>query len=201
HLAFNLSSSIRYTCVKIRFEGNTVTKVARSIDEMCILSQQVVLLGHPNNATEASLPEGMHSWPFEFTIPSHRIPSSGKYRHATVRYTLTAIVAYNTFLGGMQEVKTSHNVELSDLISSVQDSYTKPVSLQGSSSLYSNTDSSSSQSTTTAPATATVQLDHSAFLPGDPLKVVVDLTCPVVLKRDSGCWIQLLRKDRFQAGR
>ena len=80
HLSFNTSSSIKYTCIKIRFVGLVSTKVAKTAEEIYVLNQQIVLFGNPNNTEEAVLPEGKHSWPFEFMVPLHHIPSSGKVK-------------------------------------------------------------------------------------------------------------------------
>ncbi|KAG0022048.1 hypothetical protein BGZ82_011122, partial [Podila clonocystis] len=78
NLTFNTSSSIKYTCIKIRFVGLASTKLAKTSEEVYVLNQQAVVLGNPNNAEESVLPEGKHSWPFEFAVPLQHIPSSGK---------------------------------------------------------------------------------------------------------------------------
>lgn len=54
------------------------TKLAKISEEVYVLNQQAVVLGNPNNAEEFTLPEGKHSWPFEFALPMQHIPSSGK---------------------------------------------------------------------------------------------------------------------------
>lgn len=78
HVNFNTSSSLKYTCIKIHFVGLVSTKIAKEKDDIYVLNQQVVLCGNPTNAEDFTLEEGKHSWPFEFVVPMHQIPSSGK---------------------------------------------------------------------------------------------------------------------------
>ena len=80
HVNLLLSSSMKYTCLRIHFTGLVTTKVAKTEEQVYVLKQQVVLLGQANNATEHSLEKGQHSWPFQFTIPLQHLPSSGKVR-------------------------------------------------------------------------------------------------------------------------
>ncbi|KAG0062251.1 hypothetical protein BGZ90_003182 [Linnemannia elongata] len=188
---FNTSASLRYTCIKVRFVGLVSTKVAKSIEEVYVLNQQTVLLGNPNNATISVLEEGKHSWPFHFTVPLQHLPSSGKYRHGTVKYTLTAIVTSTKFLGGVQDIKFNKNI---DLVDHVHDSnYSNAVSIVGSSNtkLYTNNDRHL--------ATAAVSIPRSAYRPGQVLTLSVDLAHPQKIRRDPGCWIQLIRKESYSA--
>ncbi|KAF9139672.1 Arrestin domain-containing protein 2 [Linnemannia schmuckeri] len=188
---FNTSASLRYTCIKVRFVGLVSTKVAKSIEEVYVLNQQTVLLGNPNNATISVLDEGKHSWPFHFTVPLQHLPSSGKYRHGTVKYTLTAVVTSTKFLGGVQDIKFNKNI---DLVDHVHDSnYSNAVSIVGSSNtkLYTNNDRHL--------ATATVSIARSAYRPGQVLTLSVDLAHPQKIRRDPGCWIQLIRKESYFA--
>ncbi|KAF9195238.1 hypothetical protein BGZ50_004876 [Haplosporangium sp. Z 11] len=194
HLSFNTSSSIKYTCIKIRFVGLVSTKVAKTAEEVYVLNQQTVLLGNPNNTEEAVLPEGKHSWPFEFTLPLHHIPSSGKYRHGSVKYTLTAIITSKTFLGGIQEIKANHTVQLRDLINCALPPYSTSASVLGSS----NTKPDSNKAKDLA--TANALLACSAYLAGQQLSVALELTHPKKICRDPGCWVQLIRKEHYCAG-
>ncbi|KAG0006717.1 hypothetical protein BGZ65_004797 [Modicella reniformis] len=193
HLTFN-TSSIKHTCIKIRFVGLVSTKVAKATEDVYVLNQQVVLLGNPNNAEEFTLPEGKHSWPFTFNIPMQHIPSSGKYRHGTVKYTLTGTVSSKTFLGGMQDIKTNHVVQLKDLVNCAVAPYANPVASTGSTNIKPDTNKPKNL------ATATVQLAQSAYMPGQQLSITVELTHPKSIRRDPGCWIQLLRKESYFAG-
>ncbi|KAG0253120.1 hypothetical protein BG011_006532 [Mortierella polycephala] len=194
HLSFNTSSSIKYTCIKIRFVGLVSTKVAKTAEEIYVLNQQTVLFGNPNNTEEAVLPEGKHSWPFEFMVPSHHIPSSGKYRHGMVKYTLTAIITSKTFLGGMQELKANHTVQLKDLINCALPPYSASASVLGSSNTKPVTNKAKNL------ITANVQLASSAHLAGQQLSVALELTHPKKIHRDPGCWIQLIRKEHYYGG-
>ncbi|KAF9128032.1 hypothetical protein BGX30_014496 [Mortierella sp. GBA39] len=188
---FNTSASLKYTCIKVRFVGLVSTKVAKSIEEVYVLNQQTVLLGNPNNATTSVLDEGKHSWPFHFTVPLQHLPSSGKYRHGTVKYTLTAVVTSTKFLGGVQDIKFNKNI---DLVDHVHDSnYSNSVSIVGSSNtkMYTNNDRHL--------ATAAVSIARSAYRPGQVLTLSVDLAHPQKIRRDPGCWIQLIRKESYSA--
>jgi hypothetical protein len=64
----------------IQFVGTVKTKVAKAEEQIYVLNMQSVLLGNPNNTDELVIGEGKHSWPFQFTIPQHHVPSSGKVR-------------------------------------------------------------------------------------------------------------------------
>ncbi|KAG0299107.1 Arrestin domain-containing protein 2 [Linnemannia gamsii] len=190
-VTFNTSASLRYTCIKVRFVGLVSTKVAKSIEEVYVLNQQTVLLGNPNNATISVLEEGKHSWPFHFTVPLQHLPSSGKYRHGTVKYTLTAVATCTKFLGGVQDINKHKEI---DLVDHVHDSnYSNAVSIVGSSNtkMYTNNDRHL--------ATATVSIARSAYRPGQVLTLSVDLAHPQKIRRDPGCWIQLIRKESYSA--
>lgn len=89
-LTFNTSSSVKYTCIKIRFVGLVATKLAKTSEEVYVLNQQAVVLGNPNNAEEFTLPEGKHSWPFEFALPLQHIPSSGKVSFSWPRFSFVS---------------------------------------------------------------------------------------------------------------
>ncbi|KAF9134194.1 hypothetical protein BGW39_007808 [Mortierella sp. 14UC] len=188
---FNTSASVRYTCIKVRFVGLVSTKVAKTIEEVYVLNQQTVLLGNPNNATTSVLDEGKHSWPFHFAVPLQHLPSSGKYRHGTVKYTLTAVVTSTKFLGGVQDIKFNKNIDLVDHVHDAN--YSNPVSIVGSSNtkLYTNNDRHL--------ATASVSIPRSAYRPGQALTLAVDLAHPQKIRRDPGCWIQLIRKEYYSA--
>ncbi|CAO3563039.1 unnamed protein product [Mortierella alpina] len=194
HLTFNTSSSIRYTCIKVRFVGLVSTKVAKTTDEVYVLNQQVVLLGNPNNASDHVLPEGRHSWPFEFKVPLHHIPSSGKYRHGSVKYMLTAFITQKTFLGGMQEIKSNLTIQLKDLINCALEPYCNPASAQGSSNVKPETNKPKNL------AKANVQLAQSSCVQGQTLQIAIDLSHPKKIQRDPGCWIKLIRKEHYYAG-
>ncbi|KAF9960509.1 hypothetical protein BGZ72_006734 [Mortierella alpina] len=194
HLTFNTSSSIRYTCVKIRFVGLVSTKVAKTAEEVYVLNQQVVLLGNPNNASDHVLPEGKHSWPFEFKVPLHHIPSSGKYRHGSVKYMLTAFITQKTFLGGMQEIKSNLTIQLKDLVNCAVDPYCNPASAQGSSNVKPDTNKPKNL------AKANVQLAQSSCVQGQALQIAIDLAHPKKIQRDPGCWIKLIRTEHYYAG-
>ncbi|KAF9163546.1 Arrestin domain-containing protein 1 [Mortierella sp. AD011] len=195
HLTFNTNSSLKYTCIKIRFVGTVSTKVAKASEEVYVLNQQVALLGNPNNAEEFTLPEGKHSWPFEFLVPLHHIPSSGKYRHGIVKYTLFATISSKTFLGGMQDVKANYVVQVKDLVNCTIQPYSEPITVNGSS----NTKPDSNKPKNLA--SATVQLSRSAYLKGQPLHLSINMAHPRSIQRDPGCWIQLLRKESYNAGK
>ncbi|KAG0207591.1 hypothetical protein BGX33_006763 [Mortierella sp. NVP41] len=124
---FNTSASLKYTCIKVRFVGLVSTKVAKAIEEVYVLNQQTVLLGNPNNATTSVLDEGKHSWPFHFAVPLQHLPSSGKYRHGIVKYTLTAVVTSTKFLGGVQDTKVNKTIDLVDHVHDAN--YSNPVSI------------------------------------------------------------------------
>ncbi|KAF9105478.1 Arrestin domain-containing protein 2 [Mortierella sp. GBA35] len=180
---FNTSASLKYTCIKVRFVGLVSTKVAKAIEEVYVLNQQTVLLGNPNNATTSVLDEGKHSWPFHFAVPLQHLPSSGKYRHGIVKYTLTAVVTSTKFLGGVQDTKVNKTIELVDHVHDAN--YSNPVSIMGSCSI--------------KLATATVSIARSAYRPGQLLTLSVDLAHSQKIRRDPGCWIQLIRKESYSA--
>ncbi|KAF9093393.1 Arrestin domain-containing protein 2 [Mortierella sp. AD031] len=180
---FNTSASLKYTCIKVRFVGLVSTKVAKAIEEVYVLNQQTVLLGNPNNATTSVLDEGKHSWPFHFAVPLQHLPSSGKYRHGIVKYTLTAVVTSTKFLGGVQDTKVNKTIDLVDHVHDAN--YSNPVSIMGSCSI--------------KLATATVSIARSAYRPGQLLTLSVDLAHSQKIRRDPGCWIQLIRKESYSA--
>ncbi|KAF9117153.1 hypothetical protein BGX27_000002 [Mortierella sp. AM989] len=194
YLTFNTSTNLKYTCIKIRFHGTVSTKVAKTSEEIYVLNQQVVLLGNPNNTEESVIQEGKYNWPFEFIVPLQHIPSSGKYRHSVVKYSLTAIIASKSFLGSMQETKTSQVIQIKDLINCMHQPYSNPVSANGSSNTKPGTNKAENL------ATATVQLTRSGYLKGQTLNVSISLSSPRKIQRDPGCWIQLLRKENYSAG-
>ncbi|ORZ23918.1 hypothetical protein BCR41DRAFT_384983 [Lobosporangium transversale] len=194
HLGFKNSSNLKYTCIKIRFVGLISTKVAKTSEEIYVLNQQVVIHGNANNTEVFVLQQGKHDWPFEFLIPLQHIPSSGKYRHGTVKYTLTATITSKSFLGNMQETKTNYIVHVKDLINCLVEPYSTPISIVGSSNTKPDTNQPENL------AIATVQLSRSAFLKGETLSVEIDLSHPKKLQRDPGCWVQLIRNEKYHAG-
>lgn len=193
-LTFNTSSSIKYTCIKIRFVGLVATKLAKTSEEVYVLNQQAVVLGNPNNAEEFTLPEGKHSWPFEFSLPLQHIPSSGKYRHGSVKYTLTALVTSKGFLGGIQELKANKVIELKDLINCAQEPYSNSTVITGSSNIKPATNKPKNL------ALATVTIAKSAYLKGQSILIDIDMSHPNTIQRNPGCWIQLIRKENYHAG-
>ncbi|KAG0053468.1 hypothetical protein BGZ83_001012 [Gryganskiella cystojenkinii] len=194
NVRFDTSASVKYTCVKIRFVGTVATKLAKTTEEVYVLSDQVVLLGNANNASESVLPQGRHCWSFAFDIPLQHIPSTGKYRHGTVKYTLTATVASKSFLGSMQEIKSNKTVQVQDLVSCRLEPYCNPVAVQGSSNTKPDTNKPKNL------ASATVHLPQSAFVKGQNIQIVLDLAHPRAFHRDPACWIQLVRKESYRAG-
>ncbi|KAG0026104.1 hypothetical protein BGZ81_006611 [Podila clonocystis] len=194
NLTFNTSSSIKYTCIKIRFVGLVSTKLAKTSEEVYVLNQQAVVLGNPNNAEESVLPEGKHSWPFEFAVPLQHIPSSGKYRHGSVKYTLTALVTTKGFLGGVQELKVNKVVELKDLINCAQEPFSNSTVVTGSSNTKPATNKSKNL------ALATITLAKSAYLKGQAISINIDMSHPNTIQRNPGCWIQLIRMENYHAG-
>ncbi|KAG0347799.1 hypothetical protein BG005_011890, partial [Podila minutissima] len=194
NLTFNTSSSIKYTCVKIRFVGLVSSKLVKTSEEVYVLNQQAVVLGNPNNAEESVLPEGKHSWPFEFAVPLQHIPSSGKYRHGSVKYTLTALVTTKGFLGGIQELKLNKVVELKDLINCAQEPYSNSTVVTGSSNTKPATNKPKNL------ALATITLARSAYLRGQTISIDIDMSHPNTIQRNPGCWIQLLRLENYHAG-
>ncbi|KAG0036779.1 cyclin B1 interacting protein 1, E3 ubiquitin protein ligase [Podila clonocystis] len=190
-VTFVTSSVIKYTCVKINFIGLVSTKVAKSEDQVYIFNQQVVLQGNANNATEDTIDEGNHTWDFTFAVPLQHIPTSGKYRHGSVKYYLIATVTSPGFLGAVQEIRTEKPVILKDLINIQMSPYSDPVSMTGSDSTTGNRDPIGK-----ATAVATVRLSRSAYLKGQVVDIEIDLSHPSKIARNPGCWIQLMRKDR-----
>ncbi|KAF9353558.1 Arrestin domain-containing protein 1 [Mortierella sp. NVP85] len=195
HVTFNTSSSLKYTCIKIHFVGLISTKIAKEHDDIYVLNQQVVLLGNPTNAEEFTLQDGKHSWPFEFVVPMHQIPSSGKYRHGTVKYNLTATVSSKGFLGSMQDTKTNLVLQLKNLVNCAIAPYADPITNTGSGNIKPDTNKPKNL------ATATVKLPHSAFMRGQQVNITIDLTHPRHIQRDPGCWILLQRKESYYAGK
>ncbi|KAG0318312.1 hypothetical protein BG000_004278 [Podila horticola] len=194
NLSFNTSSSIKYTCIKIRFVGLVSTKLAKTSEEVYVLNQQAVVLGNPNNAEESVLPEGKHSWPFEFAVPLQHIPSSGKYRHGSVKYTLTALVTTKGFLGGIQELKANKVVELKDLINCAQEPFSNATIVTGSSNTKPATNKPKNL------ALATITLAKSAYLRGQTISIDIGMSHPNTIQRNPGCWIQLIRMENYHAG-
>ncbi|KAK3834964.1 MAG: hypothetical protein J3R72DRAFT_477637 [Linnemannia gamsii] len=195
HVNLLLSSSMKYTCLRIHFQGIVTTKVAKTEEQVYVLKQQVVLLGNANNATEYSLEKGQHSWPFQFTIPLQHIPSSGKYKHGAVKYSLTATMTSTGFMGGVQELKATQAIQLKDLINIQVTPFSEPVSVTGSSSI--------KNPSSTRPkdmAMATVNLARAAYLRGQNVEIEIDLKHPSKINRSPGCYIQLVCRQSFYAG-
>jgi hypothetical protein len=108
-----------------------------------------------------------------------------------VKYTLTAVATCTKFLGGVQDINKHKEI---DLVDHVHDSnYSNAVSIVGSSNtkMYTNNDRHL--------ATATVSIARSAYRPGQVLTLSVDLAHPQKIRRDPGCWIQLIRKESYSA--
>lgn len=159
-----------------------------------MLKQQVVLLGQANNATEHSLEKGQHSWPFQFTIPLQHMPSSGKYRHGIVKYSLTATMASAGFMGGVQELKATQTIQLKDLINIRVPPYSEPVAITGSSSIKPGSTRQKDM------AVATAKLSRAAYLKGQVVDIEIDLSHPSKISRNPGCYIQLVCRQHFYAG-
>ncbi|KAG0324348.1 hypothetical protein BG000_002253 [Podila horticola] len=194
-VTFVTSSAVKYTCVKINFIGTVSTKVAKSEDQVYVFNQQVVLQGNANNATEDTIDEGNHTWAFTFAVPLQHIPTSGKYRHGSVKYNLIAAVTTSGLLGAVHEIKTEKPVILKDLINIQMSPYSDPVSMTGSDSTTGDKDPRGK-----ATAVATVRLSRSAYLKGQVIDIDIDLSHPSKISRNPGCWIQLLRKEYYYAG-
>ncbi|KAF9168324.1 hypothetical protein DFQ26_009543 [Actinomortierella ambigua] len=193
-VTYNPTSNVKYCCVKIRFTGTVETKVSKIQDQVYVINQQSVLLGNANHENEYVLDEGEYSWPFEFTLPMQHIPSAGKYRHGSVKYTLVAILSSKGFLGGMQEQKSVKQINIRDLINCTAAPHVDPVQNSASFNLKPKTNKPKNV------ASATVQLGRSAFLPGQQLKVDIKFVHPAGHSRHPACWLQLIRKERYQAG-
>ncbi|KFH66492.1 hypothetical protein MVEG_07017 [Podila verticillata NRRL 6337] len=194
-VTFATSSAIEYTCVKINFIGIVSTKVAKSEDQAYVFNHQVVLQGNTNNATKDTIDEGNHTWAFSFAIPLQHIPTSGRYRHGSVKYYLIASVTIPGFLGAVQEIKAEKPVVLKDLINIQMSPYSDPISMSGSDSTTGDQDPKGK-----ATAIATVRLRRSAYLKGQIVDIEIDLSHPSKINRNPGCWIQLMRKEYFYAG-
>ncbi|KAG0212252.1 hypothetical protein BGX28_006605 [Mortierella sp. GBA30] len=190
----NTTSSIKCTCIKIQFTGNVTTRVAKASEDVYVLNQQVVLLGNANNATEEALEEGKHSWPFEFTIPHQHLPSTGKYRHGAVKYSLNATMISGGFMGLVQELKASLAITVRDMINIRLQPYSAPVVVKGES----NTQPKSNKPRDLA--IAAVSLSRSAYLKGQVVHIEIDLSHPSKINRNPGCFIQLIRKEQYYAG-
>ncbi|CAO3568557.1 unnamed protein product [Mortierella alpina] len=194
HVNLITTASVKCSCVKIQFTGIVTTKIAKASEEAYVLNQQVVIFGHANNAAETVLGEGKHSWPFEFTIPLQNLPSSGKFRHGTVKFTLNAIMISEGFLGLMMDSKVSRSVPVRDLINIRLQPYSNPISVQGRSFVEPMSNDPKDL------ATATVHLSRSAYLKGQIMHIDIDLSHPVNISRSPGCFIQLIRKEQYFAG-
>ncbi|KAG0293649.1 hypothetical protein BGZ98_002094 [Dissophora globulifera] len=188
------TSSVKYSCIKIHFTGLVSTKIAKAQEQAYVINQQVVLAGNANNESEYIIKDGKHSWPFEFQIPLQHIPSSGKYRHGTIKYTIAAIMTSPGFMGGMQETKATKVIQIRDLINVKAEPYSDPIIVKGSSNLKPNSDAPKHY------ATATVKLSRSAYLKGQQLHVEIDLYHPNKIRRSPGCFFQLIRKESYHAG-
>ncbi|KAF9438243.1 hypothetical protein BGZ76_009074 [Entomortierella beljakovae] len=194
YLNFSTNASLKYTCAKIRFIGVVTTKIAKESGETYVLNEQVVLLGDPTNSEDFVLPEGKHSWPFEFHIPNNYIPSSGKYRHGQVKYSLSGTIHTKNFFGSMHETKANQVLKIKDLINCASQEYSTSVSYKGSSNIKPDTNKIKNL------ATANVQLSRSAFMKSQTLNLNISLGYPRKLQRDPGCWVQLVRKEIYSAG-
>ncbi|KAK3827446.1 MAG: hypothetical protein J3Q66DRAFT_320290 [Benniella sp.] len=193
YVHFATSSSVKYTCLQILFIGLVKSKVAKAQEKIFLVNQQHVLLGSPNNATEYTIEEGKHSWPFQFTIPQ-RTPSSGKYRHGTVKYSVLATLTSSGFLGMKNHLKTSQNITIRDLINVKVEPYSLPFIAKGSSNLQPRGNDPKDM------ATASVKVASSAFLKGQKVHMEIDLYHPSKIRRNPGCFIQLIRKESYNAG-
>ncbi|KAF9967727.1 hypothetical protein BGZ70_008475 [Mortierella alpina] len=194
HVNLITSASVRCSCVKIQFTGIVTTKIAKASEEVYVLNQQVVVFGNANNATETVLGEGKHSWPFQFTIPLQNLPSSGKLRHGTVKFTLNATMISEGFMGLMMDSKASRSVPVRDLINIRLQPYSNPISVQGRSYVQPGSNDPKDL------ATASVHLSRSAYLKGQVMHIDIDLKHPVNISRSPGCFIQLIRKEQYFAG-
>ncbi|KAK5808689.1 hypothetical protein F5H01DRAFT_350271 [Linnemannia elongata] len=194
HVNLLLSSSMKYTSLRVHFTGLVTTKVGKTEEQVYVLKQQVVLLGQANNATEYSLEKGQHSWPFQFTIPLQHMPSSGKYRHGTVKYSLTATMTSAGFMGGVQELKATQTIQLKDLINIRVTPYAEPVAITGSSTTKPGSTKQKDM------AVATVKLSRAAYLKGQVVDIEIDLSHPSKITRNPGCYIQLVCRQHFYAG-
>ncbi|KAG0056167.1 Arrestin domain-containing protein 3 [Gryganskiella cystojenkinii] len=194
HVHLNTTSDLKYTCVKIHLVGLVTTKLAKIEEQTYVLNQQLVLLGHANNATEFVLSEGKYSWPFQFTLPMQHLPSSGKYRHSNVKYSLSATIISLGVLGGIQNTQTTQSLQIKDLVNIQMEPHNAPLSLTGSSSIIPGSDKK------TDLAKATVQLQRTGFLKGQILHVEIDLSHPYKIRRSPGCFIQLICKENYFAG-
>ncbi|KAF9924333.1 hypothetical protein FBU30_005671 [Linnemannia zychae] len=194
HVNLLLSSSMKYTCLRVQFTGLVTTKVAKTEEQVYVLKQQVVLLGQANNAKDHTLEKGLHSWPFQFTIPLQHIPSSGKYRHGTVKYTLTATMTSAGFMGGVQELKASQDIQLRDLINIRVAPYSEPVVITGSTSIKPGSRKQKDM------AVATVRLPRAAYLRGQVVEIEIDLQHPNKISRNPGCYVQLVCRQNFYSG-
>ncbi|KAG0221524.1 hypothetical protein BGX31_009763 [Mortierella sp. GBA43] len=192
HLA--TSSRVKYTCLLIQFVGTVKTKVAKAEEQIYVLNLQSVLLGNPDNTDEQVIGEGKHSWPFQFTIPQHHIPSSGKYRHSTVKYSISASFVSKGFLGKIRSLKASQTITIKDLINVKVEPYSLPVLARGKSNLQPDTNDPRNF------ATASVKLPRSAFLKGQKVQIEIDLYHPSKIQRNSGCIIELIKKESYYAG-
>ncbi|KAF9977537.1 hypothetical protein BGZ73_005666 [Actinomortierella ambigua] len=192
-VTYNPTSNLKYCCIKIRFTGTVETKVSKTQDQVYVINQQSVLLGNANHESEYVLDEGEYAWSFEFALPMQHIPSAGKYRHGSVKYTLVAIITSKGFLGGMQEQKCVKQIIIRDLINCTAAPHSDSVQQSESFNLKPKTNKPKNV------VSATVQLARSAFLPGQQLKVDVNFVHPIGFNRNPACWIQLVRKERYQA--
>ncbi|KAI1318197.1 Arrestin domain-containing protein 3 [Mortierella claussenii] len=188
------TANLKYTCVRIHLIGLVTTKVAKAEEQVYVMNHQVVLIGSATNAIEYMLEEGKHSWPFQFSLPLQHIPSSGKYRHGTVKYFLAATLTSTGLMGGMQELKETLTIPIKDLINVSVAPYSAPVSVKGSSSLNSGGHNPRDL------ATAVVKLSRSAYLKGQHVQIEIDLYHPSKIQRNPGCFIQLIRKESYFAG-
>ncbi|KAG0226940.1 hypothetical protein BGW42_003294 [Actinomortierella wolfii] len=193
-VTYNATSNLKYCCIKIRFTGTVETKVSKTQDQVYVINQQSVLLGNANHENEYVLNEGEYAWPFEFTLPMQHIPSVGKYRHGAVKYTLTAIITSKGFMGGMQEQKRVKQINIRDLINCMAAPHTDPIQFTESFNLKPSSNKPKDN------VSAKVQLARSAFLPGQQLCADIDFVHPVSINRNPACWVQLVRKERYQAG-
>ncbi|KAF9953830.1 hypothetical protein BGZ65_004440, partial [Modicella reniformis] len=194
HVHFTTSSSIKYTCLRIQFIGLVTTKIAKAEEQIHVLNQQLVLLGNSDNANEYGINEGKYSWPFQFMIPRHHIPSSGKYRHGTVKYSVLATLTSLGFKGTMRNLKASQAIVFKDLINVKVEPYSLPVFAKGKSNLRPEANDPKNI------ATASVKVSRSAYLKGQKIHMEIDLYHPSKIQRNPGCFIQLIRRESYYAG-
>jgi hypothetical protein len=91
-------------------------------------------------------------------------------------------------------LKTSQNVIIRDLINVKVEPYSLPLIAKGSSNLQPRGNDPNGM------ATASVKVASSAFLKGQKVHMEIDLYHPSKVRRNPGCFIQLIRKESYNAG-